>query len=50
MAWYEGRALVAVSTSPADPAKQAKEALGARLKGLRQDAGLSARTLAAATG
>jgi len=39
-----------VSNSPSDPARQAKEALGARLKELRQDAGLSARALAAATG
>jgi transcriptional regulator with XRE-family HTH domain len=39
-----------VITSPSDAARQAQEALGARLRELRKDAGLTARTLAAATG
>ncbi|MEV6982250.1 helix-turn-helix transcriptional regulator [Sphaerisporangium sp. NPDC051017] len=39
-----------MSTSPSSPAKQAQEALGARLRELRKDAGLSGRQLAAATG
>jgi transcriptional regulator with XRE-family HTH domain len=39
-----------VSITPSSSAKQAREALGARLRELRQDAGLTARALAAATG
>jgi transcriptional regulator with XRE-family HTH domain len=39
-----------VSITPSSSAKQAREALGARLRELRQDAGLSARELAAVTG
>lgn len=39
-----------MTISPSSSAKQAREALGARLKDLRQGAGLSARTIAAATG
>lgn len=42
-----------MTTSPSSPsssAKQAQEALGARLRELRKDANLAARTLAAATG
>lgn len=39
-----------MSISPSSSAKQAQQDLGARLKELRQDAGLSARALAAATG
>jgi len=39
-----------VITSPSSSAKQAQEALGVRLRELRKDAGLTARTLAAATG
>jgi transcriptional regulator with XRE-family HTH domain len=39
-----------VSITPSSSAKQAQEALGARLKELRADAGLSARALTAATG
>ncbi|HEY5986671.1 MAG TPA: helix-turn-helix transcriptional regulator, partial [Streptosporangiaceae bacterium] len=39
-----------MSITPSSSAKQAREALGARLRELRQDAGLSARALAAATG
>jgi len=39
-----------VTTTPSSSAKQAREALGARLRELRKDAGLSARALAAATG
>jgi transcriptional regulator with XRE-family HTH domain len=39
-----------VSTSPSSSAKQAQEALGARLREIRKDAGLSARALAAETG
>lgn len=39
-----------MSTSPSSSAKQAQEALGARLRELRKDAGLSGRALAAATG
>jgi transcriptional regulator with XRE-family HTH domain len=39
-----------LSISPSSSAKQAQEALGARLKELRKDAGLSARALAATTG
>lgn len=37
-------------TSPSSSAKQEQEALGARLRELRKDAGLTARALAAATG
>lgn len=37
-------------TSPSSSAKQEREALGARLRELRKEAGLTARTLAAATG
>ncbi|MGH3823387.1 MAG: DUF5753 domain-containing protein [Pseudonocardiaceae bacterium] len=37
-------------TSPSSSAKQAREALGVRLRELRKDAGLTARALAAATG
>jgi transcriptional regulator with XRE-family HTH domain len=39
-----------LSTSPSSSARQAREALGARLREVRQDAGLSGRALAAATG
>lgn len=39
-----------MSITPSSSAKQAREALGARLRELRQDVGLSARALAAATG
>jgi len=39
-----------VTITPSSSAKQAREALGARLRELRKDAGLSARALAAATG
>ena len=39
-----------MSTSPSSSAKQAQEALGARLREIRKDAGLSARALAAETG
>ena len=39
-----------MSTIPSSSAKQAQEALGARLRELRKDAGLSARDLASATG
>jgi transcriptional regulator with XRE-family HTH domain len=39
-----------VSTISSSAAKQAQEALGARLRELRRDAGLSGRSLAAATG
>ncbi len=39
-----------MTTSPSSSAKQAREALGVRLRELRKDAGLTARTLAAATG
>jgi transcriptional regulator with XRE-family HTH domain len=39
-----------VTTIPSSSAKQAQEALGTRLRELRKDAGLSARSLAAATG
>lgn len=39
-----------MSTSPSSAARQAREALGASLRELRKDAGLSARALAAATG
>jgi transcriptional regulator with XRE-family HTH domain len=39
-----------VHTSPSSSAKQAQEALGARLRELRKDAGFTARALAAATG
>jgi transcriptional regulator with XRE-family HTH domain len=39
-----------LSTSPSSSARQAREALGARLREIRQDAGLSGRALAAATG
>jgi transcriptional regulator with XRE-family HTH domain len=39
-----------VTTSPSSSAKQAKKALGARLREIRKDAGLSGRALAAATG
>ena len=39
-----------MTISPADSVKQAREALGARLKELRREAGLSARALASATG
>lgn len=38
-----------MSTSPSSSARQAREALGARLREIRQDAGLSGRALAAAT-
>lgn len=37
-------------TSPSSAARQAREALGSRLREIRRDAGLSARDLAAATG
>ena len=39
-----------MNTSPSSSAKQAQEALGARLREIRKDPGLSARALAAATG
>jgi transcriptional regulator with XRE-family HTH domain len=39
-----------VTITPSSSAKQARETLGARLRELRKDAGLSARALAAATG
>jgi transcriptional regulator with XRE-family HTH domain len=39
-----------VTTSPSSSAKQAREALGVRLREVRKDAGLSGRALAAATG
>jgi transcriptional regulator with XRE-family HTH domain len=39
-----------VTTSPSSSAKQAKKALGARLREIRKDAGLSGRELAAVTG
>jgi transcriptional regulator with XRE-family HTH domain len=39
-----------VNTLPSSSARQAQEALGARLREIRKDAGLSARALAAATG
>jgi hypothetical protein len=39
-----------VTTPPSSSARQAQEALGARLREIRKDAGLSARALAAATG
>jgi transcriptional regulator with XRE-family HTH domain len=39
-----------VSTVPSSAARQAQEELGARLRELRKDAGLSARALAAVTG
>jgi transcriptional regulator with XRE-family HTH domain len=39
-----------LSTSLSSSARQAREALGARLREVRQDAGLSGRALAAATG
>jgi transcriptional regulator with XRE-family HTH domain len=39
-----------MSTSPSSAARQAREALGATLRNLRKDAGISARQLAAATG
>ena len=39
-----------VSTPPSSSAKEARQALGARLREIRQDAGLSGRELAAATG
>lgn len=39
-----------MTTSPSSSAKQAREALGARLRELRKDAGLSARAVAVATG
>jgi transcriptional regulator with XRE-family HTH domain len=39
-----------VSTVPSSSARQAQEELGARLRELRQDAGLSGRALAVATG
>jgi transcriptional regulator with XRE-family HTH domain len=39
-----------VTTSPSSSAKQAQKALGARLREIRKDAGLSGRALAAATG
>ncbi len=38
-----------VSTSPSSSAKEAQKALGARLREIRKDAGLSGRALAAAT-
>lgn len=38
-----------LSTSPSSSARQAREALGARLREVRQDAGLSGRALASAT-
>lgn len=39
-----------MTTSPSSSAKRAQEALGARLRELRKDAGLTARALASATG
>ncbi|HET9971589.1 MAG TPA: helix-turn-helix transcriptional regulator [Streptosporangiaceae bacterium] len=39
-----------MNTLPSSSARQAQEALGARLREIRKDAGLSARALAAATG
>ena len=39
-----------MNTRPSSSAKQAQEALGARLRDIRKDAGLSGRALAAATG
>jgi transcriptional regulator with XRE-family HTH domain len=39
-----------VTTSPSSSAKQAQKALGARLREIRKDAGLSGRALAAVTG
>ncbi len=39
-----------MNTSPSSSARQAQEALGARLREIRRDAGLSGRALAAATG
>jgi hypothetical protein len=39
-----------VSTTPSSSARQAQEALGARLREIRKDAGLSGRVLAAVTG
>jgi transcriptional regulator with XRE-family HTH domain len=39
-----------VSTPPSSSAREAQQALGARLREIRKDAGLSARALAAATG
>ncbi|HLQ52738.1 MAG TPA: helix-turn-helix transcriptional regulator [Streptosporangiaceae bacterium] len=39
-----------MTTIPSSSAKQVQEALGARLRELRKDAGLTGRTLAAATG
>jgi transcriptional regulator with XRE-family HTH domain len=39
-----------VTTPPSSSARQAQEALGARLREIRKDAGLSGRALAAATG
>ena len=39
-----------MTTSPSSSAKQAQKALGARLREIRKDAGLSGRALAAATG
>jgi len=39
-----------VSTSPSSSARQAQQALGARLREIRKDAGLSGRALALATG
>ena len=39
-----------MNTPPSSSARQAQEALGARLRDIRKDAGLSARALAAATG
>jgi len=39
-----------VTTNPSSAARQAQEALGVRLRELRKDAGLTGRTLAAATG
>ena len=39
-----------MSTSPSSSAKQAQRALGARLREIRKDAGLTGRALAAATG
>lgn len=39
-----------MTTSPSSSARQARKALGARLREIRKDAGLSGRALAAATG
>jgi len=39
-----------VTTPPSSSARQAQEALGARLREIRKDAGFSGRALAAATG